>query len=376
MSAIRPGVERVAVLRANGVGDLMFTLPALEALRRAYPGAAITLLGKEWHAAFLQARPGPVDEVFVLPAIPGITVSEEARSDPAAVEAAVEELRRRRFDLALQLFGGGRYSNPFIRSVRAGHAAGLRSEDAEPLDATVPYRYFQTEVFRLLEVVGLVGAEPVSLEPRLTCTRADREEAVAVWSSVRHASLPRPGRPEPPFVAIHAGAGDGRRRWPPSSFAAVARALVSRGAQVAVVGSRDDQELTRAVQERSGPGVLDLGGRLSLNGLAGLLREASLVIGNDSGPLHLARAVGTATVGIFWCGNLINAGPLYRSHDRPLVSWRLECPVCGINCITGHCDHHESFVADVPVEQVVEEAFDLLGKHESGGGRVLPWCPA
>src|SRR2546430_14707651 len=70
-----PGVRRIAVLRANALGDFIFALPALEALRAAYPQAEIVLLAKKWHATFLQGRPGPVDRVIVVPPYPG--VSEE-----------------------------------------------------------------------------------------------------------------------------------------------------------------------------------------------------------------------------------------------------------------------------------------------------------
>jgi ADP-heptose:LPS heptosyltransferase len=356
-------IERIAVLRANGLGDLMFALPALDALRHACPAANITLLGKAWHADFLRGRPGPVDEVFVLPDVPGITAPPTAQTDLAAIREALERLRARRFDLALQLFGGGRYSNPFLSSLGAGRTVGLQAPDAAPLDVTVPYRHFQPEVFRFLEVVGLVGAEPVTLEPRLECIPTDEREAAAILESASPAprgagssSRASPRR----LVAIHPGAGDERRRWPAENFGRVAGALADEGLDVIVVGSMADRRLTSSVAGASGGRAIDLGGRLSLGGLAGLLRRASLMVANDSGPLHLAQAVGAPTVGIFWCGNLINAGPIGRSRHRPLCSWRLECPVCGVNCMAAHCEHHASFVAEVRPEEVFQEALSVL----------------
>src|SRR5699024_1662030 len=107
--------------------------------------------------------------------------------------------------------------------------------------------------------------------------------------------------------------------------------------------------------------ALNLWNALSLGGLAGLLERSQLVVSNDSGPLHLAAAAGTSTVGIYWGFNLLTAGELTRSRHRPLVSWRLECPVCGVNCLEGECNHQESFVADVPVEDIRTQALDLLG---------------
>src|SRR5438309_10264707 len=99
-----PSVTKIAVLRANAIGDLIFALPALDALRAAYPAAEIVLLGTAWHARFLAGRPGPVDRVVELP--PGAL---DGGSPDAEFVAA---MRAERFDLALQLHGGGRTSNP------------------------------------------------------------------------------------------------------------------------------------------------------------------------------------------------------------------------------------------------------------------------
>jgi ADP-heptose:LPS heptosyltransferase len=111
--------------------------------------------------------------------------------------------------------------------------------------------------------------------------------------------------------------------------------------------------------------VEDLTGRLSLGGLAGLLSRCAVVISNDSGPLHMAAAVGAPAVGIYWCFNLVNAGPVETARHRPIISWLTTCPACGIDRAIGRCDHHPSFVADVPIGKVVEEALDLLRLQDS-----------
>jgi ADP-heptose:LPS heptosyltransferase len=121
----------------------------------------------------------------------------------------------------------------------------------------------------------------------------------------------------------------------------------------------------------------DLAGRLSLRGLTGLLSRAVLIVSNDTGPLHLAAAVGTPTVGVYWCFNLITADPLTRRLHRPLVSWRLDCPICGRSQVDDPCEHQVSYVADVPVESVVEQALDVLQivtvsrSEQDGGHRAI-----
>src|SRR6476661_1158634 len=105
------GVSRIALLRGGGLGDLMFALPAVSALKAAYPGSTVTLLGTPVHEALVAATHTAVDDVMVLPVAEGV---RPGREDPAAVAAFVSAARERQFDLAVQLHGGGRFSNPFL----------------------------------------------------------------------------------------------------------------------------------------------------------------------------------------------------------------------------------------------------------------------
>jgi ADP-heptose:LPS heptosyltransferase len=105
--------------------------------------------------------------------------------------------------------------------------------------------------------------------------------------------------------------------------------------------------------------ALDLAGGLTLHGLTGLLADAAVVISNDTGPLHLAAAVGAPTVGIYWCGNVINAGPFSRARQRPVLSWRLNCSTCGANTMGDGCKHRSSFVDLAATDEVICHALDL-----------------
>lgn len=339
-----PGVRRIAVLRANALGDFLLAEPALAALRAAYPDAEISYLGAGWHPGWLAGRPGPWDRVEAVPVRADATFEEAP-----ALRRFLAEQQARHYDLAVQLHGGGTNSNPVVGRLGARHTIGSRSPQAPPLDRWVAYTEHQHEVLRWLEVVGLAGATPVALEPRITVTAADRAEAARVL-----------GPDDRPLVAIHAGATDPRRRWPPDRFAAVADDLAARGCQVALVGTPADAAANQAVRQAARRRLADLTGRLTLSGLTGLLERCAAVVGNDSGPRHLAAAVGTATVGIYWWGNLLTAGPLTRARHRVAVSSRLDCPVCGRDQTRGRCGHDPSFVAAVPVDEVRGHAFDLL----------------
>jgi ADP-heptose:LPS heptosyltransferase len=343
-----PGVGKIAVLRANAIGDYLFTIPALEALRATYPEAEIVLLGKAWHAAFLTGRPGSVDRVEVIPTTRGVGAPLDVDEDHVVQEAFFMSMVRERFDLALQLHGGGKSSNPFLCRLGARLTVGLRTPDAVPLDRWVPYVYWQSEVLRYLEVVRLVGAEPVTVVPRVMVTDADRAEARRVVAD-----------DDRPLVALNPGASDPERKWPPASFAVVGDALAAAGARVVITGAEWDAPLAAAISVRMHCPVEDTTGQLSLGGLAGLLERCAVVVSNDTGPLHLAAAVGTASVGIYWCINLFNAGPVATSRQRPLVSWQMICSVCGVDRTKQRCDHQPSFVTDISTDEVIAVALEL-----------------
>ncbi|MCQ1955963.1 glycosyltransferase family 9 protein [Arthrobacter sp. zg-Y826] len=355
-----PNVEKIAVLRGGGLGDLMFALPAVEALAAAYPSASITLLGTALHAALLANRPGPVQRVEVLPAAPGIASGPEDPEDPEAVEAFLARMQRERFDLAVQVHGGGRNSNPFLLRLGARHTVGTRTPDAAALERNIPYIYYQHEVFRALEVAGLAGAAPVSLDAQLPVLP---EEAAAARALLL---------PDRNLVSLHPGATDPRRRWPASCFAKVAVRAVARGCQVVVVGDDADRGLAQEVVDRAlaaaGPEVpvRSLAGELGIGTLAALLQASAVMVGNDSGPRHLAQAVGAATVGIYWFGNVVNAGAMGRTRHRVHMSWVSECPTCKadvtqVGWTAERCEHDDSFVAEVRAAEVWADVDELLG---------------
>jgi hypothetical protein len=99
-----------------------------------------------------------------------------------------------------------------------------------------------------------------------------------------------------------------------------------------VIGDESEQELAGQVAEQAASAhVRSLAGNLDMGGLVALLARAAVVVGNDSGPRHLAQALGVPTVGVFWAGNVINAGALGRSLHRIHASWVTACPSCGID---------------------------------------------
>lgn len=359
--SVFPDVRRIAVLRGGGLGDLMFAMPAITALARAYPQAEITLLGTPVARALLEHRAGPVAEVVELPFAEGVRPGAE---DPDALDAFFAEMKRRHFDLAVQLHGGGRFSNPFLLRLGARHTIGSRTEDAAMLERTIPYIYYQHEQLRGLEVAGLAGAGAHELEARLTVTGEEQENACR-----------RLDRRTRGLITIHPGATDPRRRWPAQRFAEVATRVVADGCQVVIVGDDSDADAAemvvsavRAVCGDDAP-VMSLAGDISLQELLGVLAVSDVVLGNDSGPRHLAMATGASTVGLFWMGNLLNAGPMGRTRHRAHVSWVTRCPECGadvtqVGWTAQRCEHDPSFLTEIGVDEVYADVVSLIGSRE------------
>ncbi len=343
-----PGVRRIAVLRANGVGDYVVAEPALAALRAAYPDAEITLLGASHTRPLVEDRPGPCDRYVQVPLTTGVRVGDAPNAAPEVLEAWCAEQRAHGYDLAVQLHGGGRNSNALLLRLGARHTAGTATPDAPKPDRWTPYTAYQHDTLRWLEVVATVGAPALRLEPHVAVTAADLAESRSV--------LPADGRP---LVGVHPGATDPRRCWPEERLGQVARTLADRGARVVVLGGAGEQDRVDRVVHGVGTDVETVVGGTSMGGLVGTLRRCSLLLGNDSGPRHLAAAVGTPTVAVFTSANLADVAPLSRTWHRMTVSWESACAVCGTKVLGGSCPCRASALADVGVEEVRELAVDL-----------------
>ncbi len=164
---------------------------------------------------------------------------------------------------------------------------------------------------------------------------------------------------------LHTGSTDPRRFWPAERFAKVGDFLAEElGLKVALTGTRIDAAQIERVMEQMHAPCVNLRDQLSLSGLTGLLTKARMVISNDTGPLHMALALGRPVVGLFWVESVINSLPLYRQRFTPLIAWDRRCPQCG-RLITKQeidhlpeqgCTHEVSFVTSISTEEVIEAA--------------------
>ena len=355
-------VKKIAVLRCGALGDFLVTLPALKAIKIAYPQAEIVLLGKPWHKKFLVKGRTPVDRVVVVPLKKGIHEQENETENEDAIQSFFDAMQDEHFDVAINLQGNGVSANPFIKKLNAAFRVGLASENSERLDRDIDFYYYQNETIRYIEVAKLIGAYTSDLEPQIQVLESDNDEIEGVLALLNKKR----------FVVLQACAVDERRMWPLENYAPLADVLKQQNLEIVFTGSKEDKDAVENVIASMNYPAINACGKMSLGGLTALLSKAALVIGADTGPLHLARAVNTPSVGIYWAPNLINWGPVTRSIHRPVISWEMKCPYCGIVPNDPYpfepktdCAHAVSFVRDITVEQVLSAAMSLLNRKQN-----------
>jgi ADP-heptose:LPS heptosyltransferase len=358
VSLLVPNVKKIAILRANALGDFIVTLPAIHAIRAAYPQAELVLLGKPWHKDFLEGKRTPIDRVVIIPVSSGLREEPGETPDEHQLDIFFSESEKEQYDIAIHFQGKGIAANLFLKKLKAKLTAGLTCPQAIALDRSVSFYYYQNEVIRYLEVASLIGGTVAKLEPEISILQKDKDEALAYLSNYG------PG----PFIVLHPCGTDLRRMWQNEKFSSLGDFLAMKGYKIIFTGSDIDSEVVSSIIRSMRYPALNACGLFSLGGLAGLFSESKLVIAIDTGPLHLARASGSKTVGIYWAPNFINWAPLTRSDHRPVISWKLECPNCGIIPNDPYpyepshkgCAHLYSSISDITVENVVDELIDLL----------------
>ena len=277
-------MKRVLVTRLDSLGDVLLAGPAIRAVAAA---AEVTLLCGPRGAAAGRLLPG-VSDLLTWEA-PWIDPEPKPVSQ-AEVDGLVSELCRRGFQDALVL--GSYHQSPLPMALLL-RLAGIKRVAAVSemyagslLDVRLRYDPELHEVERALEVARALGYELPAGDGGELRVRVE-------------ATLPPEVAALGGFVAVHPGVSVPARAWAPERHAALVDLLVESGRRVVVTGGGGEKELTRLVAGRPRAEVVDLGGRCDLRGLARVLRSADALVAGNTGPAHLAAAVGTPVVSLF-----------------------------------------------------------------------------
>jgi ADP-heptose:LPS heptosyltransferase len=323
-----PAVRRVALVRLRvGLGDLLCSMPALHRLRQARPDLFVTMITWAEMAPVVDRMGDLVDELLPFPGAEGIP---DRTPDPAGRAPFLAAAARRRFDLALQVYGDRPAANAVTAALGARLAGGFAPTGwtpppgSERLHLRYPLDLHEAQRHqRLFEHLGLPAPGPAPMS--FPVTAADEAEHAGTLAA---AGLV-PGR----YAVLHPGASSPTRRWPVERYAAVGDALAADGWDVVLTGLPGERAISAALRTRMAAPVTDLTGATSLGGLATLLRDCAVLVGNDTGSAHLAAAVGARSVTVFLSGDPVrwaHPGPRHRAVVADVACApcpHLECPI-------------------------------------------------
>jgi lipopolysaccharide heptosyltransferase I len=291
--------ERIALVKPSALGDIIHALPVLTALRRRYPQAHITWVVNQAYEPLLRGH-RDLDEVLAF----------DRRASHRGWRAAarswlhfLRQLRQRHFDLVIDLQGLFRTAVMMLATA-ARRRVGLstaREGATWTYTDVIPVADFHVlhAVERCWLVAEALGAGDGPREFHIPIP-----DSTKCWAEATTLCFPRP------WLMLGPGARWQTKRWPPEHFAALAqRAGEAFGGSVFLVGGSEERAVAAQVCSRLQGPTLDLTGRTTLPQLAALLQRADVMLANDTGPLHLAAALGRPVIAPYTCTKVRLNGP-------------------------------------------------------------------
>jgi heptosyltransferase-2 len=325
-------MKKILIIKLCCVGDILFTTPAIRALRKGFSKAYLAYLVGSWSKEIIEDNPN-LDEVIIYD--PPAHSFSRWRAFISTL-SCLRKLRQKRFDLAVIFhrtsFGG-------LFSLLGGIPQRIGFDYAGQgrlLTQKVVFDTSKHEVDRYLDVVASLGLAPAGQSTEMKVM--PKEENCA--SNLLRANGVKT---EDRLIGILAGGGENpgtsmpTKRWQPAKFARLADTIIEEcDAKVIFVGGPGDEEVVKKVVSGMKNEPINLVGKTTFKQLAAVLKHCLLFIGGDSGPLHIAAAVGTPTIGIFGPSDPGLVAPRGENH---LVVWKnVPCSPCywPDTVLTGH----------------------------------------
>lgn len=320
----------ILIVKLSAIGDVIHTLPSLAVLRRLYPDAHITWVIEEAAADLIINHPY-LDEVLVSRRRRWIKDIRCLKFSPAIreINSFIKTLRQRRYDLVID-FHGLFKSSMLVFLSRSKRKLGYDSWQELSglfLNEKIPEDMNRHAVDRYLDFPRYLGAKTDNFEFVLP---PDMEAQGKV-----KILLDKYGLEDNQFIAINPIALWETKLWSNEKFAKLAD-LMNDKLQMKVVITGSDKETLDKITSSANNKIINLGGRTSLNELACLYKKARIVISTDSGPMHLAAAVGTPVIALFGPTDPARTGPYGAGHT--IVRTELACSPCFLKkCPTKKC---------------------------------------
>lgn len=333
--------SRIFVFLREHIGDIVNSTAALQCLRQCFPQAHLCVEVGERAAEVIHHFPG-IDEIWLRPTHQGLL----------GKIALIRRLRRRRFDLAVILDDS---ADMVLQASLAGIPVRV-GVSRKPKFRRLYTAYVLHEKTRhdtldhFRDVVALLACDISDYRPRLYPSNEDQKTArsrliEAGWDG------------QTPLVGIHPGASQEHRRWFPDRFAQVSDALIDMGYSSVIVGGKEDIPLAEQILQHAKRHPLVLTGMLTVLQLAGLMPNLRLFITGDTGPMHIAAAMGTRVLALYGRSNPVHTGPYGEGHR--IIRHSEPC----IGCDELRCVHDRECMKRIHVDEVIGALQEML--HET-----------
>jgi lipopolysaccharide heptosyltransferase II len=350
-------VSSILVIKLCCLGDGVLALPAIRALKRAYPEASLTVICTPRN---LDAFTGHdfVDHLVSLQLTGLGGIGELLRQGPAALREALRAVRRCHPDLAvdLDLYYKATPVLAFLSGApiragfdTAGKARGYLYTHSAPRE---PEKH---EVLCFLDILAALGLHTDDLS--LSLPHDDQAAA-----SAARLLTARDMQANQPYAVIAPGSSRNWpvKRWTPEGFAAVAAHLRhAHDLPTVLIGAAFEASLGQSIADAVGDGAVSLVGATTVRETIELLREAAVVVSNDSGPMHLAAAVGVPVVAIFGPTNPVKWRP-WTDRAEVVTAPECSCAPCYYLSAMPNCDGH-GCLGQISVSSVTDAVDRLLG---------------
>ncbi len=337
---------KILIIKLSAIGDVVQTLPALEAIKKNYPDSEITWVVEEAAAGILEGHP-LIDHVLAsrrkewfLELKNPFTVIRGL----GHIISFVRELRGTHYDIAID-FQGLLKSGILIGLARADRKIGFdRSRELSFIflnEKLPPYDVEKHALERYLDVARYLGAT----DPSPECTLPIDQERKTIKNRLE--GIREQGRM---LIVVNPVARWATKLWPEKNFAELADRLIrEKKATVIFTGSGEDRALNDRILSMMGEKAVNWAGKTTLKELAALATLSNIFITTDTGPMHLAAAAGTRVIALFGPTAPWRTGPYGPSHA--IIRTSIDCSPCYLR----QCDINVQCMSGISVEEVMRK---------------------
>lgn len=337
-------LNRFLIISTTGIGDTLWGTPAIKSLKEAYPRSFIGVLTNPTGAEILQGNPW-IDEFFIF---------NKGLSSVVSWPGLLKRLRCKNFATAFIFHSSDRLIWPLCYLSGAEELIGIKGEN-KGLDFLLTKAISPPSgihgVEKRINLIKQIGLDFTHSNYQLEVYLTEKDRG-----RIQSFLLAKEINLDLPLIGLHPGAQKPFKCWPWEKFAEVGSALQKKfHAQILITGDEKEPEIAQKIASKI-PQALSVAGRLSLRETAALIEKLSLYITNDTGPMHIAFALGTPTIALFAATDPAECGP-YNNHHALVIHRPKICRICiGKKCL------HPKCLDQISAEEVLKAAEMIMAR--------------